>query len=317
MELELDRELRFHIGRETEENIALGMAPAEARTAALRRIGGVAQVEEECRDMRRVQYVEQMGQDLRYALRSLAKSPGFTAVIVLTLGLSIGANSAIFSVIQGVLLKPLPYPAADRLVRIFYHNANYAKFPVNHFDLRDIRATNRSFEGVAGYTHSDLQLSGPGDPVKLSAFRVTAKYFGVLGIPPARGRDFDFSDELPGNGRVRHSQRPRLAHAVRRRARCAGAQDPARRATVHDHRCHAAGHGPSRQFVQSGVVRADGGHLDAVHVRRQSGAARIALRGGDRTAEAGRHPGAGASGVHVAAGRDRQLATPRLRAGPL
>ena len=88
--------------------------------AALRRFGGVAQVQEECREMRRVQYIENFAQDLRYALRSLAKSPGFTAVIVLTLALSIGANSAIFSVIEGVLLRPLPYPGPDRVTRIFY-----------------------------------------------------------------------------------------------------------------------------------------------------------------------------------------------------
>jgi predicted permease len=202
VERELLRELRFHLEQETEDNIARGMTPEEARTGALRRIGGVVQIQEECRDMRRVQYIEQIGQDLRYALRSLGKSPGFTAVIVLTLALSIGANSAIFSVIEGVLLKPLPYPAADRLARIYYHNADYAKFPVNHFDLRDLRATNHSFESMAGYTHRDVQLSNSGEPVKLSAFRVTGRYFGVLGIQPARGRDFDFNDELPGNGQV-------------------------------------------------------------------------------------------------------------------
>jgi len=151
--------------------------------------------------MRRVQYFEQIAQDLRYAARSLAKAPGFTTVIVLTLALAIGANSAIFSVIEGVLLKPLPYAAPDRLVRIFYHNAQYAKFPVNHFDLRDIRATSRTLSGIAGYTHYDMQLSDSGDPIKLSAFRVTAGYFGVLGIRPELGRDFDFPDEIP-DGRV-------------------------------------------------------------------------------------------------------------------
>ena len=202
VESDLTRELRFHVERATAENIARGMAPHDARMAALRRIGGVAQVQEECRDMRHVQYIEHFGQDLRYALRSLAKSPGFTAVIVLTLALSIGANSAIFSVIEGVLLKPLPYPAADRVTRIFYRNATFPKFPVNHFDLRDIRATQHSFEGIAGYTHSDIQLSGEGEPVKLSAFRVTAGYFGVLGLRPARGREFGANDELPNNGRA-------------------------------------------------------------------------------------------------------------------
>jgi len=101
-ETELGRELRFHVEQAIEENIARGMAPYDARMAALRKLGGVAQIEEECREMRRVQYIENLGQDVRYGLRSLGKSPGFTAVIVLTLAMSIGANSAIFSVIEGV-----------------------------------------------------------------------------------------------------------------------------------------------------------------------------------------------------------------------
>src|SRR3954464_3424102 len=156
VEDDLDRELRFHVEQETAEYVARGMTPEAARNAALRRLGGVAQVQEECRDMRRVQYFDNFVQDLRYALRSLGKAPGFTAVIVLTLALSIGANSAIFSVIEGVLLRPLPYREPERIARIFTHNAAYPKFPVNHFDLRDFRATARSFESMALYTRSDL-----------------------------------------------------------------------------------------------------------------------------------------------------------------
>jgi len=137
--------------------------------------------------------------DFRYGARTLAKNPGFAAIIVLTVALSIGATSAIFSMIHGVLLRPLPYPDADRIVRIFYQNPNFPKFPMNHFDLRDFRAWSRSFEGLAAYTHSDLQLSGVGDPVRLAGFRVTAGFFQVLGLRPARGREFTANDELPGN----------------------------------------------------------------------------------------------------------------------
>jgi predicted permease len=203
VETELDKELRYHVERQTEENIAAGMNAREAREAASRMFGGVSQIEEECRDMRQTQYLDNFVQDLRYAVRMLGKSPAFTVVIVLTLALSIGANSAIFSVVDGVLLKPLPYPQAERIARVFYRSTSYAKFPVNPWDFLDFRARNRSFENFAMYTHADVQLSGTGsDPVKLSAFRISSGYFRVLGVQPARGREFDFSEERPGNGNV-------------------------------------------------------------------------------------------------------------------
>jgi len=203
VESELDREMLYHLERQVEENIATGMNAREAREAASRTFGGVSQIEEECRDMRRTQYLENLLQDLRYALRMLGKSLAFTVVIVLTLALSIGANSAIFSVIDGVLLKPLPYPQAERIARVFYRSTSYAKFTMNHWDFLDFRARNRSFENFAMYTHADVQLSGTGsDPVKLSAFRISAGYFRVLGVQPARGREFDFSEERRGNGNV-------------------------------------------------------------------------------------------------------------------
>jgi hypothetical protein len=120
VEGELDKELRFHLEQQIEENLARGMSPVEARAAAMRQFGGVAQVQEECRDTRRTGLLESAWNDVRYAARMMRKTPGFTAVMVLTLGLSIGANSAIFSVIEGVLLRPLPYPHAEQIVRIFF-----------------------------------------------------------------------------------------------------------------------------------------------------------------------------------------------------
>jgi hypothetical protein len=145
VETELDKEMRFHLERLVEENTVAGMSAREAREAASRMFGGVSQIQEECRDMRRTQYLENFWQDLRYAVRMLGKSPAFTVVMVLTLGLSIGANSAIFSVIDGVLLKPLPYPQAERLARVFYRSDAYPKFPLNPWDFLDFRvATDRS-----------------------------------------------------------------------------------------------------------------------------------------------------------------------------
>ncbi len=200
MEGELDKELRFHLERQTQENLTAGMTATEARYAARRRLGGLDQIKEECRDMRRTNYVNNLAQDLRYAARTLLKAPGFAAVVILTLGLGIGANSAIFSVIDGVLLKTLPYPQPDRIVRVFFSSDTYPKFPLNPFDFRDFRSRNHTFEALAAFTRSDVQLSGSGEPVRLSAFRVTAGYFKALGIGPAFGREFDENDELPGNG---------------------------------------------------------------------------------------------------------------------
>jgi predicted permease len=200
VESELERELRFHLEREAAENVGRGLAPSEARLAATRRLGGVAQIQEECRDMRRTAYIENFIGDLRYAARTLLKTPGFAVVIVLTLALAIGANSAIFSVIDGVLLRPLPYPRADRIVRVEARSRNYPKFPLNPWDLQDIRARNRSFGAIAGITRSDRQLSGAGRPERLACFRITAGYFRVLGVSPAIGREFTTEDELPARG---------------------------------------------------------------------------------------------------------------------
>lgn len=199
---ELEKELRFHLDQQAQENIGAGMPVEEARYAAPRTLGGITQVEEECRDMRRTHLIDDFMADLRYACRTLARTPGFALVIVLTMGLSIGANSAIFSVVNGVLLKRLPYPRQDRIMRFFMSSATYPKFPINPFDFLDFRARNRVFGCMAIMTRSDVQLSGAGEPERLSGFQVSAGYFRVLGIHPARGREFTTRDELKGSPHV-------------------------------------------------------------------------------------------------------------------
>ncbi len=152
--------------------------------------------------MRRTNLIDALAQDLRYALRVLSKSPGFTVTVILTLALSIGATSAIVSVIQGVLLRPLPFRDAEQLVRIFTHNDAFPKFPINPNDFHDFRTRLKSFESMAAYTHTDLQLAGTGEAVRLPGFAVTAGYFHVLGLKPAMGREFNQMDELAGRGHV-------------------------------------------------------------------------------------------------------------------
>jgi predicted permease len=196
---ELEEEMAFHRTQLESELIAGGMAARAARSAAMRQFGNSTRIQEQSHEA--VGFtLETVMQDLRYAARQLWKSPGFTAVMLLTLALSIGANSAIFSVLNGVLLKSLPYPHPDRLMRLFLTNSIYPRFPLNPFDFRDYRARNRSFESMAAFTRGDVQLSGLGTPVRLNGFCITAGYFHVLGIRPELGREFDQKAELRGGG---------------------------------------------------------------------------------------------------------------------
>ena len=140
--------------------------------------------------------------DLRHAIRNLAMQRGFTPIAVLTLAAGIGANSAMFSVVRGVLLAPLPYSRADEIYRIFLTTHEYPKFPFNPADFQDYRERNRVFESMAVFSEQDLELSDPDRPERLAALRVSKDYFHVLGAAPFIGRDFQASDELPGNQRV-------------------------------------------------------------------------------------------------------------------
>ena len=200
VEQELDEELRFHFDREVEKYMKRGMSEEEAKRQARLSFGGHEQVKEDCRDARGTSFIELTLEDTKYAVRQLLLNPTFALVMIMTLGLSIGANSAIFSVINGVLLKNLPYPQPERLVRIFLSSHEYPKFPLNPFDFLDFRARNHSFESIAAFTRGDVQISGDGEPVKLNGFGITSGYFRVLGLKPELGREFDFQAEIPGNG---------------------------------------------------------------------------------------------------------------------
>ena len=196
---ELDEEMTFHREQAEMDFQAEGVTPDDARKAAQRQFGNQTRMKEKSEEVVGFAF-ESVAQDVRYAIRQLVASPSFTFVIVLTLALSIGANSAIFSVIQGVLLKPLPYAQPQRLMRIFMTSTEYPKFPLNPFDFRDFRTRNHSFESMAAFTRGDMQLSGSGEAERLYGFGVTAGYFHVLGLTPELGREFETSAEVPGNG---------------------------------------------------------------------------------------------------------------------
>jgi predicted permease len=194
IEQELDDEFQFHLERQTDENIAKGMSSEDARSAAIRAFAGLEQRKEDCRDARRVSVVEHAIQDLRYGLRVVRKSPGFALAVVATLALGIGATTAVFSVVYGVVLRPLPYPQQDQLVTISH---NYYASSVGVANYLDWRAQNTVFEDV-GITKlvSNFNITGDGAPERVLGGRSTAGVFRVLRVSPILGRVFTEEDGL-------------------------------------------------------------------------------------------------------------------------
>ncbi|PYR56993.1 MAG: hypothetical protein DMF91_20560, partial [Acidobacteria bacterium] len=198
VEQELDEELRDHVERLIEAHVARGATPEEARYAALRAMDGVEQRKEQCRDARRVRIIDDLLNDLRYAVRVLRRSPGFTAVTIVSLALGIGANTAIFTVVNAVLLRPLPYSDPSRLV-VVEHGEMTTVAPANFLDWRD---GNRVFERIGAAEFWTPNLSGTDKAEQLYALRVTADVLPLLGVPPALGRVFSGDEEHLGRNHV-------------------------------------------------------------------------------------------------------------------
>jgi putative ABC transport system permease protein len=195
MEQEIEEELRFHIDETTRRGIdENGLAPEEAHLAALRRFGGVVQAKEQCREARRVPLLDWLLQDARYAARGLRRNPAFSIVAILTLALGIGANTAIFSVVYGVLVRPLPYEEPDRLVSI---QGTYPKgaFVAMRNDVRLLRVAAYA----EGYARNLLTRDAP---IRVPATFVSAELFSVLGVRPQLGRVFEPGEDLPGHADV-------------------------------------------------------------------------------------------------------------------
>jgi hypothetical protein len=199
VEAELDEELRYHLERQIELNTAAGMSVDEARYAALRAMHGLDQRKEECRDMRRVRFIEDFWQDLRFSLRSLLKRPGFTAIILIALALGIGANTAIFSLVNAVILQPLPYQDPERLISVYGTRNGGTPGSVGPTDFLDYRSQNKTFEQFAasGSMISPMNLTGVGEPERLNASAVTGNYFDTFRVRPALGRGFSLENERP------------------------------------------------------------------------------------------------------------------------
>jgi putative ABC transport system permease protein len=195
---QIDSELRFHIDALTEENIAAGMNPAEARRQAQLEFGGREQIKEEVRDVYRVQLLDSATMNLKAALRFLRKSPSFSIAVILTLALGIGANSAVFSAIDAILLKSLPFPDGDQLVQIG-QSSRTVKTPqtaVAPVRLEDWNRMNTTFQAMTGYyTEPESETTGE-LPEKVSRALVAPRFLQVWGIAPALGRDFTYEEHL-------------------------------------------------------------------------------------------------------------------------
>ncbi|HEY3568939.1 MAG TPA: ABC transporter permease [Thermoanaerobaculia bacterium] len=201
---DIDEELRLHLEMEAAANVERGMPPEEARRAALRTFGNFDSVRERAYEVRGGGLLETLLQDVRYAGRMLAKRPGFTAVAALTLALGVGANTAIFSVVEAVLLRPLPYRHAGRVVVVWENNhtqpgRHNVISPANFLDWRE---QAKSFDEMAVFLDQPLSLTGAGEPEEVPAQLVTPNLFALLGVNPELGRAFTPEDAKPGKRAV-------------------------------------------------------------------------------------------------------------------
>jgi predicted permease len=201
VEEELDEEIQYHLERQIDEGRNAGLAPEEARYAALRAMGAIEKSKEECRDLRRTRIARDFAGDLGYAGRAFRRSPGFALFAVAIMALGIGANTAVFSVVNAVLLKPLPYPGADRIVTLRVRNLLTGDLNpiVNLLNFRDWRDQSSSFEAMATYRGGEAPVS-PGDTAEYGQqANVDGEFFRVFSVEPVIGRTFSAEEQAPGS----------------------------------------------------------------------------------------------------------------------
>ena len=199
---ELDDELRDHLERKTTEYMAEGMTHEQAWRRARLDLGGVEQTKEKCRDARRVSYIQDLLQDVSFGLRMLRNSPIFALVAILTLALGIGANTAIFSVVHGVLLRPLPFPKQDQLMMLWEKNKEGTRSNTSWATFMDWKRLNHSFTGIAAVSFWSPTFIGTHDAETLTGFRVSPEFFELMGVKFAEGRNFTPAEDVRGNNLV-------------------------------------------------------------------------------------------------------------------
>lgn len=201
-EHELDDEMRFHLEMETQKNIERGLSPEEARAMAEREFGRVDRFKDEVRDVRGATFLDDAARDVRFGLRSLLRSPAFTVVAVLCLALGIGANAALFSVLNAVLLRPLPFPEPDRVVRIYESFKDGGQGSVSMPNFRDWVEQGTGFARLAAYEGRNLNLLGTSEPERVTAVLATPELFEVLKVRPLLGRTFIPGQDVPKQDKI-------------------------------------------------------------------------------------------------------------------
>src|SRR5579864_7379200 len=201
---ELEDELQYHVEQRTLEYVGKGLNPREARRAALGEFRGIARVTEECRDMRKVNFLQDFIQDIRYSSRVIRKHPGFAAVVILTLALGIGANTLVFGVAYGVLLRPLPFPSPQKLVTLWESNPQKGapQSQVSAGNFYDWQSQNSVFSSSAAYSNWRFNLTGVSEPENINGALVTPDFFSVFGINPLQGRTFRPDEDKSGKDDV-------------------------------------------------------------------------------------------------------------------
>jgi putative ABC transport system permease protein len=198
VEADLDQEVHSHLELLIAENIRAGMPPQEAQRAARIELGGVEQIKEEVREQRLGNWLRSVPSDCRYGLRQLRKNPGATAVMVFTLALAIGVTTAVFSVVYGVLLRPLPYTESSRIMAVYEVNSKGTWSRVADPNFDDFRDQNRSFQAIAKYNDNTASVSGTSQPTRTTVASVSPDFLKVFGVLPILGRDFIADDAKKG-----------------------------------------------------------------------------------------------------------------------
>ena len=202
LDAELDEEVRAHIDLAIEENLRGGMSSQQARTAALRSFGGMTQTKEAYRTRRGLPWIETLVQDLHFGARTLGKSPGFTAIAVLTLALGIGGNTAVFSIVNGVLLNPLPFPHSEQLVTLDESKPNFPQGSISYPNFLDWQRDNRSFSSMAIARSYSFNMTGRGNAEQVNGEYISPEMLSLLDVHPLLGRNFTRDDNQSGAGPV-------------------------------------------------------------------------------------------------------------------